>query len=128
MAHVEPEVDWGDKSCWENVYEPSSDTFFLCDGIAALQDRIKNCSVILEVGSGSGYATAYTSRLLRSVGKISFHFATDINRACCTQTRDLCERNGVIVGPFCDCFAAHFRGPIDVIIFNPPYVDTPDDE
>ena len=128
MISINPEVDWGDTKQWEDVYEPSSDTFLLCDGVKELSNRIKSGSIILEVGSGSGYATAYAYRLMASLNKFSFHFATDINMKCCLKTYELCARNGALVAPFCDEFAQHFRGKIDVVMFNPPYVETPDDE
>lgn len=125
---IDPIVDWGDTEQWEKVYAPSSDTFFLCDGIKQLSDRIPNNSLILEVGSGSGYVTAYASRFLKSVGKSSIHFTTDININCCFKTLDLCTKNNVSVNPVCDNFASSLRGPFDVVIFNPPYVETPTEE
>jgi release factor glutamine methyltransferase len=124
MAKVAVDVDWADLGQWRMVYQPSSDTFFLCDGIAAVAGRFKDASLVVEVGSGSGYVTAYTSRYLKSLGKQSVHFTTDINRSCCLKTWEICERNGVLVAPICDVFAASVRGPIDVMIFNPPYVET----
>lgn len=128
MSKPDPEIDWTDKAQWEKVYEPSSDTFFLCDGVKALAERIKPGSVILEVGSGSGYATAYTSRYMKSLGKATLHFTTDINMNCCLKTADLCSKNDVLVAPTRDYFLEHLRGPIDVVMFNPPYVETPQDE
>ena len=125
---IDPEVDWSDTSQWENVYAPSSDTFFLCDGVKSLSSRIPNFSTILEVGSGSGYVTAYTSRLMGSLGKQTSHFATDINVECCKKTNELCSHNNVSVHAVCDNFASSLKGPFDVIIFNPPYVETPPEE
>ncbi|KAK8833808.1 S-adenosylmethionine-dependent methyltransferase [Tritrichomonas musculus] len=125
---IDPVVDWGNTKQWENVYAPSSDTFFLCDGIKQLSDRIPNNSLILEVGSGSGYVTAYASRFLKSIGKNSIHFTTDININCCFKTLELCSENNVSVNPVCDNFALSLRGPFDVIIFNPPYVETSPEE
>ena len=128
MTKIDPEVDWANTKQWETVYAPSSDTFFLCDGVKALADRIKDGSIILEVGSGSGYVTAYTSRFMKSIGKHSLHFTTDINMDCCRKTAEICQNNDVIVAPMCDIFATSFKGKIDVIMFNPPYVETPNDE
>jgi release factor glutamine methyltransferase len=123
-ADFRPEVDWANSGQWDKVYAPSSDTFFLCDGIVTLKDRFPPFSTVLEIGSGSGYVTAFTSHYLHSIGKTSVHFATDINLDCCFQTRHLCESNGALVSPLRDCFATSIRGPIDVAIFNPPYVET----
>mgnify|MGYP001056804507 CR=1 FL=1 len=125
---IDPIVNWDDTNQWEKVYTPSSDTFFLCDGIKELAETIPNNSLILEVGSGSGYVTAYTSRMLKSIGKSSIHFTTDININCCQKTLEICNNNQVTVAPVCDSFANSLRGPFNVIIFNPPYVETLTDE
>lgn len=125
---TEPRVDWSNPEQWELVYKPSSDTFFLCDGIFKLFDRFPPCPIVLEIGSGSGYVTAYTSMLFKSKGLHSIHFTTDINVECCKKTKQLCSENGVSVNAFRDRFCEHFRGPIDVLIFNPPYVETPNEE
>jgi hypothetical protein len=84
-----PDVDWSHPEQWQTVYAPSSDTFFPCDGISALQHRFHAFSVVLEITSGSGSVTVHTHRLLRSIGKVSAHFATEINRQCCSRTRAL---------------------------------------
>jgi len=94
-AKIDPDINWGDTKQWENVYSPSSDTFFLCDGIQKIVEEIPNYSHILEVGSGSGYVTAYTSRLLKSIGKTSIHITTDINMNCCKKTQEICSNNNV---------------------------------
>lgn len=125
---INPIIDWSNSSQWEKVYSPSTDTFLLCDGLKALSGDIPDFSQILEVGSGSGYVTAYCSRLLRSLGKHSVHFATDLNFECCRVTSRTCTSNGVTALPLCDNFFSCVRGEIDVVIFNPPYVETPDDE
>jgi methylase of polypeptide subunit release factors len=104
MLKVGVDVDWVDLEQWKTVYQPSSDTFFLFDGIADVSTCFKAVSAV-EVGSGSGYVTVHTSRYLRSIGKQSVHFVADINRSCCLKTRDICERNGVLVAPICDIFA-----------------------
>ena len=59
-----------------------------------------------------------------SMGKNSFHFSTDINLKCCLKTKELCEKNNVQIMAMRDCFASNFRGIIDILIFNPPYVET----
>ena len=125
---IEPKVDWTNTEQWDFVYKPSSDTFFLCDGIKKVFDRFPYCPTVLEIGSGSGYVTAYTRRLFKSKGLPSIHLTTDINIECCKKTRELCNENGVSVYPIRDKFLEHVRGPIDVLIFNPPYVETSNEE
>ena len=126
--NLEPKVDWTDTDQWEKVYKPSSDSFFLCDGIKQVFDRFPPCPTVLEIGSGSGYVTAFTRRLFKSKGLPSIHITTDINIECCKKTRKLCNENDVEVFPVRDKFLEHIRGPIDILIFNPPYVETSNEE
>lgn len=128
QMEINPIIDWSNTSQWEKVYSPSTDTFFLCDGLKSVSENIPNFSQILEVGCGSGYVTAYCSRLLKSLGKHSIHFATDFNFECCKVTAKTCYENNVMVMPINDNFFNSIKGKIDVVIFNPPYVETPDDE
>ena len=125
---ISPKVDWTDTEQWDKVYKPSSDSFFLCDGIKKVFDRFPPFPTILEIGSGSGYVTAYTRLLLKSKGLPSIHITTDINMECCKSTRKLCKENGVEVFPLRDKFLQHVRGKIDILIFNPPYVETSNEE
>jgi methylase of polypeptide subunit release factors len=125
---MEPEVDWGDIEQWKDVYSPSSDTFFLCDAIKSLSDRFKPFSLVFEVGTGSGYVSAFTAMHLKQIGKSGFHFGSDINRQSCVKTQSLCSANQIPIGSYGDIFATSFRGPIDVVIFNPPYVETAAEE
>lgn len=125
---IKVSVDFEDSKQWENVYAPSSDTFFLCDGIKTIADKIPKGAIILEVGSGSGYVTAYTAMLLKKQGKASIHFTTDINIECCKKTYEICTKNGVCISTLRDSFGTSIRGPIDVMIFNPPYVETTNEE
>ena len=124
----DPVIDWSDTKQWEKVYKPSSDTFYLCDVINQLSDKFSKNPIILEIGSGSGYVTAYTNKLLNSKNMLPISFCTDININCCLKTLETCERNNLIVFPFRDDFFSHFNGKIDILIFNPPYVETDDKE
>ena len=124
---MEVAIDFEDFSQWETVYEPSSDTFFLCDGISAVAADFPAVSVIAEIGCGSGYVSIYTAKLLRSLGKVGIHFATDINIDCCNLAQKISQDNRVIIAPIRDFFVSSLR-QVDVLIFNPPYVETPKEE
>ena len=98
----------------ENVYEPSEDSFLLAD--AALSE-IKGYERILEVGCGSGIISAVIkANTNASVTGI------DINPYAAKCTRG----NGVEVirGDLLSCI----KGRFDLIIFNPPYLPTREDE
>lgn len=98
----------------ENVYEPSEDSFLLAD--AALSE-IKGYERILEVGCGSGIISA----VIKANTKASVA-GIDINPYAAKCTRG----NGieVIRGDLLSCI----KGRFDLIIFNPPYLPTKEDE
>ncbi|MGB9929903.1 MAG: HemK2/MTQ2 family protein methyltransferase [Methanosarcina sp.] len=104
----------------ELVYEPAEDSFLLA--CAALKE-IKPGMCVLEVGTGSGFISAF---LLNKVPEI-FLIATEINphAALCAKM------NGVQVIRT-DLFQGiRHRCPVscfDLILFNPPYLPTSGEE
>ena len=98
----------------ENVYEPSEDSFLLAD--AALSE-IKGFERILEVGCGSGIISA----VIKANTKASI-IGIDINPHAAKCTRE--NRVDVIRGDLLSCI----KGRFDLIIFNPPYLPTKDEE
>ncbi len=98
----------------ENVYEPSEDSFLLAD--AALSE-IKGSESILEVGCGSGIISAVIIANTKSS-------VTDIDispyAVKCTRGNGI----EVIRGDLLSCI----KGSFDLIIFNPPYLPTTEDE
>lgn len=96
----------------EGVYDPGEDSFLLVE--AALSD-IRPGEKVLEVGTGSGIVSLFVKDRTRVI-------ATDINPFACRNAR----LNGVDVVRT-NLFSG-IRGQFDVIIFNPPYLPTADDE
>ena len=94
------------------VYSPEADTFLLLDAARA---EVKPGDRVLEVGTGSGYIAA---ELVRSCTIV----ATDINphAACCASDCGV----DVVRG---DLFSG-IRSTFDLILFNPPYLPTQQDE
>lgn len=97
-----------------DVYEPCEDSFFLAQAALSL---ITNSERILEVGCGSG--------LISAVIKNNTHAritGIDINPHAAKCTKE----NGVeaIRGDLLSCI----KGKFDIIIFNPPYLPTKDEE
>ena len=97
-----------------NVYEPSEDSFMLAD--AALSE-IRESETVLEVGCGSGII----ARVIKEHSKASV-IGIDINPHAVKTTKE----NGVEVirGDLLHCL----KGKLDIIIFNPPYLPTGEDE
>ncbi len=96
------------------VYEPSEDSFLLAE--AALSE-IKDSENILEVGCGSGIISAVIRA--NTDARIT---GIDINPHAVKCTKE----NGieVIRGDLLSCI----KGKFDMIIFNPPYLPTRDEE
>jgi len=152
-----PTMDHSSTQDFQNVYEPSDDTFLLIDGIQydikkhlhpygdgneeeneddddtknspqqrQQQDQFKT---ILEIGCGSGIPIVFLAKLLPTARPI----ATDINPFALDFAQRTAKENGIGTLETIQCDLAtpllsEFRNKIDVIIFNPPYVPTPDEE
>ncbi len=97
-----------------SVYEPSEDSFLLAD--AALSE-IKDSERLLEVGCGSGIVSAVLKA--NTGAKIA---GIDINPDAAKCTKE----NGIdtIRGDLLSCI----KGKFDMIIFNPPYLPTSEEE
>jgi release factor glutamine methyltransferase len=96
------------------VYEPCEDSFLLAQAALSL---ITNSDRILEVGCGSGIISAVIKNNTQAMIT-----GIDINPYAVQCTKD----NGVeaIRGDLLRCI----KGDFDIIIFNPPYLPTNDDE
>lgn len=102
------------------VYEPAEDSFLLAD--AALEDAEPGMS-ILEIGAGSGFVSA----VLRANVKGVRVFATEINphAALCAKANGV----EVILTDLFKGIKPGSGGPFfDLILFNPPYLPTSEDE
>ncbi|MCX9025146.1 MAG: class I SAM-dependent methyltransferase [Candidatus Methanoperedens sp.] len=97
-----------------DVYEPCEDSFLLAQAALSI---IQNSEKILEVGCGTGIISAViqnnTQALITGI---------DINPHAAKCTKE----NGVdaIIGDLLSCI----KGKFDIIIFNPPYLPTKDEE
>ena len=128
---VLPRLSAEDYSC---VYEPSDDTFLLCDALerdrAALHEL--RPLVALEIGSGSGCVITFLAMLLQAGGLGTHCMATDVNPAAAEMTLSTSRDNGVVVDvvrtSLVDGLDESLSGKVDVLLFNPPYVPTPNEE
>ena len=116
------------------VYEPCDDSFALVD--ALLADR-KNLSehkptLCMEVGCGSGYVITSLMLMLGEEANGAQFMATDINHHAIRVTRETMEAHGVhaelINTDIASGLENRLAGSVDVMVVNPPYVPTPEDE
>ncbi|CAH0387922.1 unnamed protein product [Bemisia tabaci] len=121
--------DWS-SDLSENVYEPSEDSFLLLDALESdlhfIQEKIQPL-VLLEVGSGSGVIITALSKFLAAR---SFCMAVDINWDACVATCETARINDAQVDVIqMDLDSALcLNNQVDLLVFNPPYVVTPDEE
>ncbi|KAI3427433.1 hypothetical protein D9Q98_010348 [Chlorella vulgaris] len=118
-----------------DVYEPAEDSFALVDALVAHQQTWQHSPprLCLEVGSGSGYVITSLGLLLQQLGMAVQLLATDINQQAAAATAATLAAHGVWRADvvLCDLASAllpAIEGLVDVLVFNPPYVPTPDDE
>ncbi|QRV90992.1 S-adenosyl-L-methionine-dependent methyltransferase [Ceratobasidium sp. AG-Ba] len=111
------------------VYEPAEDTFLLLDALEQDADylRERKPTICVEIGSGSGCVSAFLGRILENEP-----CWTDINAHALKCTEATGFRNDVIVNPVaCDLVGPlqiRLQHSIDVLVFNPPYVPTEEEE
>ncbi|KAF8971455.1 S-adenosyl-L-methionine-dependent methyltransferase [Flammula alnicola] len=126
-----PDLSHLTRGDYDQVYEPAEDTFLLLDALEEDAESLRclKPSVCLEVGSGSGCVTSFIGGIL---GPSVLYLCTDINPRACRCTRltglqnqvDIQVVNGSLATPFQHRLARK----IDIIIFNPPYVPTSEEE
>lgn len=143
-----PSIDHLSKSDYNKVYEPSDDTFLLLDALnidfgPGIRPNEEQCLTTLEIGVGTGVATVFLAQQLAKANQKALHYVTDINPDAIDITLKTAKQNQIpktndgearefeINAIQCDLASELLpdqTGKIDVLIFNPPYVPTPDDE
>ena len=112
---------------WAEVYEPAEDTFLMLDALYKDRGRLRSLQpgVVVEIGPGSGVVSSYACRLLKGS---AWHLGIDVNAAAAEATVATAVANDIfgldaVRGDLLTCCSDK---SIDVVIFNPPYVTTPD--
>ena len=124
---------------FKNVYEPAEDTFLLIDSITndLINEKEKNKFLnpikSIEIGCGNGLVSCcYLDILKQENFQLEKHFCIDINKDALNLTEKLIKNynlNDKVYFIESDLFS-NFKNneKFDIIIFNPPYVTTDDDE
>ena len=125
-----PRLDHLSYKDYDLVYEPSDDTFLLCDALHQDIDYLFSVQPLLclEIGCGSGTVITYLQLILDKIMPCVY-LAVDINPVACrtcirTSRHNLCSVD-VIQADLADAILPH---SVDILIFNPPYVPTPNEE
>ncbi|KKA28773.1 hypothetical protein TD95_002846 [Thielaviopsis punctulata] len=131
---------------FERVYEPAEDSFLLLDTLSASSETSwlatrfpisEPAPLVLELGSGSGVVLAFISAHAKVIfGHTAVLTAsTDINPHACKATvgtvKKACNEHKDGAATFTCATNADLFGPwrhqlVDVLVFNPPYVPTPE--
>ncbi|XP_030521652.1 methyltransferase N6AMT1 [Rhodamnia argentea] len=115
------------------VYEPCDDSFALVDALLADRTNLleHKPTLCLELGCGSGYVITSLALMLGEVPGVHY-IATDINHDAVRVTRETLQAHNVhadvIATDLASGLDTRLAGLVDVIVVNPPYVPTPEDE
>ncbi|KAG7667141.1 putative Methyltransferase N6AMT1 [Nannochloris sp. 'desiccata'] len=125
----------------KDVYEPSDDSFLLADALLELSTSWRKGwpRIALEIGSGSGYIITSLALILQNSAGAptrSTHqlFATDLNPAAAAATLETLQAHGVanstdlLITDLASGILPRLAGAVDLLLFNPPYVPTPEEE
>ena len=124
---------------FKNVYEPAEDTFLLIDSITndlineKEKNKLLNPIKSIEIGCGNGLVSCcYLDILKKEKIKLEKHFCIDINKDALNLTEKLIKNynlNDNVYFIESDLFSSFEKeDKFDIIIFNPPYVTTDEEE
>jgi len=122
------------KEDFDYIYEPSEDTFLFLDALEKEIEFLEKLKplICVEIGSGSGCVITFLAKLMKILRRNCAFFGTDINLRASFATKVTTKRNEVDVEVInCDllnCLEKRLKGKIDVLLFNPPYVPTSEEE
>ncbi|ESZ99520.1 hypothetical protein SBOR_0085 [Sclerotinia borealis F-4128] len=139
---------------FDRIYEPAEDSFLLLDTLSSPSEKdflrqrfprkeqisISPSPFVVEIGTGSGVVLSFVHAHAEIIfGRADILTAgVDVNRYACEATQEtvrVAEKEqtsqdlphgsylGNVVGNLGTCLKA---GMVDVLVFNPPYVPSPD--
>ncbi|RWS28263.1 hypothetical protein B4U80_05434 [Leptotrombidium deliense] len=126
------EYTWFEEK-YNDVYCPAEDTFLLIDALEKDLKVINSIEPLLavEIGCGSGIVSIALSKALSH--KQMMFLGTDVNENAVELTAKCAAKNNVcnletVVTNLVDGLNEHFLKFVDLVVFNPPYVVTSNEE
>ncbi|KAJ2150186.1 HemK methyltransferase member 2 [Coemansia sp. RSA 637] len=131
MGLATPDTSHLSRPEYATVYEPAEDTYLLLDALEADRPLLlaQRPTICVEIGSGSGCVSSFLNTVLSP--STSLIISTDINPAATRATRETTNNHGVFEQcqtRFVQSFGDRLNNSVDVLVFNPPYVVTPNEE
>lgn len=130
-----PSISHLTKADFRRVYEPAEDSFILLDALEADASSLTaafshQSPLCIEIGSGSGIVTTFLSSILGTAK--ATYLAVDLNPHANTCTLATGKANGLHIEALNSSLLSGLRpridGTVDVLLFNPPYVPTEEEE
>ncbi|XP_073121456.1 uncharacterized protein [Henckelia pumila] len=121
-------------SSHSEVYDPCDDSFALVDALLADRANLleQQPSICMEIGCGSGYVITSLALLLGSDVPSAHYIATDINPHAVRVTQETIEAHGchveLVITDIASGLEKRLNRLVDVLVVNPPYVPTPEEE
>ncbi|RHZ76170.1 hypothetical protein Glove_202g80 [Diversispora epigaea] len=128
-----PNLDHLSSKDYEQIYEPSEDTFLLLDALESeitfIKNEINPC-ICLEIGSGSGCVSTFLGQLLGNNSTVLF--CTDINPNATSITVETGRRNSIYLDSITTNLTSgllpRLYHSVDILCCNPPYAVTPHED
>lgn len=126
------------KKDFRNIYEPAEDSFILLDALEADASLFSSpfttlaspSPLCIEIGSGSGIALSFLSQIIGPTS--AYYIGIDLNPHANTATLATGRANGVSIEAIRTSLLSGLQprldGKVDVLLFNPPYVPTEEEE
>ncbi|KAM5355692.1 hypothetical protein ACJ41O_002338 [Fusarium nematophilum] len=129
---------------YERVYEPAEDSYLLLDTLSSSSETAflqgafpDSAPLVVEAGTGSGVVLAFVNAHAETLfgTRRILSAGIDMNAFACRATvetvakaeADNINAHGLFLGSCMGDLTGSWRdGVIDVLIFNPPYVPTPE--
>mmetsp|Transcript_5651 Transcript_5651/g.9859 ORF Transcript_5651/g.9859 Transcript_5651/m.9859 type:complete len:224 (+) Transcript_5651:80-751(+) len=126
-------------TCWNaDVYEPSDDSFLLADAVkqqAVEQWHASPPQTVVEIGCGSGYVICSVALMLKHLGLHGQQLLAVDHSSCALQaTQQTLASHGLqgsvelLQSDLTGAWHSNLKHHVDLLLFNPPYVPTPDEE